>query len=173
MSLVPAREPSRTGGPHVASPVLKVMRGEPVGGREPADDNYLLMVYELLTSTHPAWHRRAACRGLPTAWFFPTRDEGDSHEWAIYRVCPTCPVRALCLHEGMTQALAGGQARKRKMFGQWGGLTARAVYRYRRALFEHYGVDDPERVTVAMIVAWPPDEWSQPSNGTEPYKGDD
>lgn len=68
-----------------------------------------------------AWQDRAACRGRPTSWFFPSRgrpdlDDDQSPSAAIVALCSACPVRAACLDYALTLRITDGY---------WGGLTAR------------------------------------------------
>lgn len=62
----------------------------------------------------PAWHARAACRGVGPELFFP--DRGDS-AWAYGQAremhCAHCPVVSECRQAGEHEA-----------FGLWGGQTA-------------------------------------------------
>jgi WhiB family transcriptional regulator, redox-sensing transcriptional regulator len=66
----------------------------------------------------PAWHRRAACRGLGPGFFFAGQGSGVTEARAI---CRTCPVRSECLEAGLNQK-----------FGVWGGTTERQRRRLRR-----------------------------------------
>lgn len=61
-----------------------------------------------------SWRSDAACRGLPTAMFFPDPDRADPDGAAEARaVCARCPVRDACAEAGA-----------REPAGIWGGLTA-------------------------------------------------
>lgn len=61
-----------------------------------------------------SWVKDAACRGLPTAMFYPSRGKTPA---AALQVCRTCPVRVRCadyalrIHQGMMD------------YGVWGGTT--------------------------------------------------
>lgn len=72
-----------------------------------------------------SWYHLAACRGTPTALFFP--DPGRPDMAAVVEVkavCAHCPVRERCLAVGL-----------REEHGIWGGLTVgerRAVRRTQR-----------------------------------------
>ncbi len=57
----------------------------------------------------PDWVRHAACRGLPTAWFFPEQG-GDTI--GPRRICAGCPVRTECAEAGESEA-----------YGVWGGRS--------------------------------------------------
>jgi len=65
------------------------------------------------------WYALAACRGLPTAMFFPL---SDAQAGKALAVCAHCPVRAACAEH----AIDAGEE-----YGIWGGRTeterARAV----------------------------------------------
>lgn len=61
----------------------------------------------------PAWRQKAACRGKPTAWFFP--EVGDSTEKAKI-ICAGCTVAV----ERHAQAVEGSE------HGIWAGTPARA-----------------------------------------------
>lgn len=67
----------------------------------------------------PAWHARAACRGMDPDAFFPARGESVS---AALDVCAGCPVRAECFDFAMAQ--------ESSLHGVWAGTTGRR----RRAL---------------------------------------
>ncbi len=66
-----------------------------------------------LLPPRPAWMARAACRGWPTAMFFPTRGEtpGPARE-----VCDACPVRVECGDYALSDP---------DVDGLWAGMTAR------------------------------------------------
>jgi WhiB family transcriptional regulator, redox-sensing transcriptional regulator len=59
-----------------------------------------------------AWMAEAACRGMPTAIFYPAPDASAD---AARAVCARCPVRAECAQHA---------AENREMHGVWGGRTA-------------------------------------------------
>lgn len=59
------------------------------------------------------WRDRAACQGLPTALFFPTKGHNPT---AAKRICAACPVRQPCLD----YALA---TRDIHLTGVWGATT--------------------------------------------------
>ena len=81
----------------------------------------------------PAWHARAACTGLPLAWFFA---EGDDPATRAQDVCSRCPVRRECLDYALAHGIK---------FGVWGGLAPKQ----RRAL----GSRDRRRRVEAAFVA--------------------
>ena len=60
----------------------------------------------------PGWHRRAACRGLGPARFFPspTTRNPTAAVWRARQVCDGCEVQSEC-------AMAG----ERERAGIWGG----------------------------------------------------
>lgn len=60
-----------------------------------------------------AWVRRAACRGMDPAIFFPLTDEEAEQALAV---CRGCSVRQECLE----YALAA-----KERYGVWGGTTER------------------------------------------------
>jgi WhiB family redox-sensing transcriptional regulator len=62
----------------------------------------------------PAWHAKAACRGMGTDAFFPSRGEVLKVR-AARAVCEGCAVRQECLDA----ALANGD------LGIWGGTSER------------------------------------------------
>ncbi|MDA8312839.1 MAG: WhiB family transcriptional regulator [Actinomycetota bacterium] len=55
-----------------------------------------------------SWQTRAACRGMPTAIFFPH----DGNYRAAAKVCARCEVRAACAAAGTNEP-----------DGMWGGIT--------------------------------------------------
>ena len=60
-----------------------------------------------------AWQQRAACRGKPVGWWFPTK--GESHD-AARSLCAGCPVRAECLEYGLKEqhGIFGGLCPKQR-----------------------------------------------------------
>lgn len=71
----------------------------------------------------PTWHARAACRGVGTDIFFPTRD-APSQAWRAY--CARCPVADQCLEQALDDPHTAGN---------WAGTTERQ----RNALRRHQG----------------------------------
>lgn len=63
--------------------------------------------------SRPAWHRRAACRGMGTDAFFPNRGESSA---AAVAVCEGCEVRSECLDAALERA---------DTHGVWAGTSAR------------------------------------------------
>jgi Transcription factor WhiB len=64
------------------------------------------------------WLELAACRGKPTAWWFP--DQYDRFGTAVAQaVCRSCPVRGECLAEALDVERLGVGVE-----GVYGGLTA-------------------------------------------------
>ena len=78
----------------------------------------------------PAWFDDAACRGLDTNLFFPTRG-GSSTQAKM--VCQTCPVSGDC------ESFAAGER-----FGVWGGLSEKQRQRARKG--------QPARTALKPIV---------------------
>jgi WhiB family transcriptional regulator, redox-sensing transcriptional regulator len=68
----------------------------------------------------PAWHAKAACRGVGGDMFFP--DSSDDPRKAI-AICAGCPVKSECL----SYALADPSLK-----GVWGGTSGRERSRLRR-----------------------------------------
>jgi WhiB family redox-sensing transcriptional regulator len=66
----------------------------------------------------PAWHARAACRGVGTEVFFPPERKGPNRETqaayqaAAEQYCARCPVTVECLEAGQGEGhgLWGGQS---------------------------------------------------------------
>jgi len=74
----------------------------------------------LTTNDAHEWRRRAACRDLDTAVFFPeTADQVATAK----AVCASCPVREACLDFAVIT---------RQDDGVWGGLDENARRRVRR-----------------------------------------
>jgi WhiB family redox-sensing transcriptional regulator len=70
------------------------------------------------------WREQAACRGMPTAWWFP--EDGQPADPAARRICLGCPVRMACLTEAIERS---------EPDGVWGGLgpgERRRFARWRR-----------------------------------------
>ena len=69
----------------------------------------------------PAWHRRAACRGLGPALFFPSR---GGNGVAAQDLCRTCPVSEECLSFALADE---------SLQGTWGGTSEPKRQMMRRA----------------------------------------
>ena len=87
---------------------------------DPADRPDLAELLGVLVPARPAWQSLAACRGMPTSWWFP---KGDKVEPIVRATCAACPVAIECGR----QALAVGEV------GVWGGATERERRAGRRA----------------------------------------
>lgn len=71
-----------------------------------------------LFAARPGWMAEAACRGMDTSMWYPSR--GDSHSGTTAEarsICGRCPVREDCLHHAISTP--------REHFGIWGGLSER------------------------------------------------
>ena len=68
-----------------------------------------------------AWMDDAACKGLPSEWFFPPPGRPTGPPEGL-RMCGHCPVRAACLDYAQTHLLEG----------VWGGTTTHTRKRMRR-----------------------------------------
>ena len=75
------------------------------------------------------WRDRAACRAVPTEWFFPVGRTADSVEQteAAKAVCRFCPVREFCL---------GFALETNQEVGIWGDATEDERQGLRRAWLE-------------------------------------
>ena len=85
----------------------------------------------------PTWIRRAACRALPTAWWYPTKTEAAAIPLAV-GTCRTCPVRLECLLAALEaneeNGIHGGAGEGRRR-----ALRARAASgRFDEALAAHW-----------------------------------
>jgi len=81
---------------------------------------------ELIDSLRPAWHARAACRGM-TDVMFPVGDVGHPPDIAAATaVCDRCPVRRECETAGRseTHGVWGGRRQRRN---EWRGPIQRGV----------------------------------------------
>ena len=87
---------------------------------DPAAVPDLAELLEVLVPARPAWQSSAACRGMPTSWWFP---KGDKVEPIVRATCAACPVAGECER----QALAVGEQ------GVWAGMTERERRSGRRA----------------------------------------
>jgi len=68
----------------------------------------------VMTERDDSWRHLAACRGMPTALFFPEPGRADPAAVTEAKsVCARCPVRERCLAAAMADE-----------HGIWGGLTA-------------------------------------------------
>jgi WhiB family redox-sensing transcriptional regulator len=62
-----------------------------------------------------SWRERAACRGLPPAFFYPAPGPAGRADLAAARaICARCPVASACLAEAIDAA---------ERLGIWGGCT--------------------------------------------------
>jgi WhiB family transcriptional regulator, redox-sensing transcriptional regulator len=72
-----------------------------------------------LIPARPAWMARAACRGMDSATFFPSRGEPTAE---AREVCAGCPVAGPCLAyavaEGLEGVWAGTSKRERRAMGR-------------------------------------------------------
>jgi hypothetical protein len=76
-----------------------------------------------LNVTKPGWLQAAACRGLPTAWWYPDRSEARLHTYEVAKtLCAGCCVRHQCLDEAIAEEAARDL---NYVYGLRGGLTAR------------------------------------------------
>ena len=82
----------------------------------------------------PGWRAKAACRGKPTEWWYPSRGAygggngiryGSDDTLEALAICEGCPVRSDCLHEALLVGEAG-------QFGIWGGVSERQRRRIRK-----------------------------------------
>lgn len=81
---------------------------------------------ELIDTLRPAWHARAACRGMKEV-MFPVGDVGHPPDLATaMAVCARCPVRSECETAGRdeTHGVWGGRRQRRN---EWRGPTQRGV----------------------------------------------
>ena len=63
------------------------------------------------------WRLEAACRGMPTGWWFPERPPTGpmiANMRKAKAICATCPVQVECLDDGRDE-----------LYGIWGGLVTR------------------------------------------------
>ncbi len=65
----------------------------------------------------------AACRSVPTRFFFPERDSDPRTASFVARYCDNCPVRVECLNWALAH---------REIYGIWGGKTETERRRMRR-----------------------------------------
>lgn len=79
----------------------------------------------------PAWWMEfAACKGEPTATFFPSRGDMDGIRRAK-SICAGCPVQIDCLHYGVVFGVR---------YGVWGSTTEYERRQLRRQLREELGL---------------------------------
>jgi WhiB family redox-sensing transcriptional regulator len=63
------------------------------------------------------WRNQAACRGMPTGWWFPERPPTGpmiANMRKAKAICAACPVQVECLDDGRDE-----------LYGIWGGLVTR------------------------------------------------
>lgn len=75
-------------------------------------DDPFAMLADAIAARDAEWRQRAACRGLPTAWFYPEQGESYSNARQAKEVCRQCAVRDECWAAGRTEA-----------FGIWAGVS--------------------------------------------------
>lgn len=90
--------------------------------------NGVELLEELLE--RPAWHARAACRGMGTEIFFPT-DQVTLVR--ANRVCEGCPVRAECAEFALAHP---------SLKGIWAGMSERGRARTRKDALDAHGLED-------------------------------
>ena len=78
------------------------------------------------------WWERAACLGLDTSLFFPSRGESTAEAEAV---CGSCEVRDDCLWFAL-----GDNGRRAEKFGIWGGSSERQRRRLRHEARASAGV---------------------------------
>jgi len=70
-----------------------------------------------------SWHQYGACRGKPTAWWFPPRGSfEETTTQSALALCDICPVRQQCLAWGLAH----------EWIGIWGGTSERERKKLRR-----------------------------------------
>ena len=87
-------------------------------------DDPFAMLADALQARDAPWRHRAACRGLPTAWFFPDKDAEEIDRRAA-AACASCPVRNECWADG-----------KHEDYGVWAGEPVK-VRKQRRPIPQH------------------------------------
>jgi len=90
--------------------------GDPCDVIVAADIGPGLLLARRIDAARPPWMRRAACRGMPTATFFPSRGESSVEARAI---CAECPVVDDCRQwalghddHGIAAGMSGRQRRR-------------------------------------------------------------
>lgn len=78
------------------------------------------------------WRERAACRGFPTALFFPAEhddDQSDGDEWIAKQICASCPVKAPCQAEQVAEpyGVRGDMTAEERGYGRRGRLGKGAI----------------------------------------------
>ena len=80
-------------------------------------------VYHGLKYAEHGWMKDAACKGLPTEWFFIDRAGSAADLEIVRRVCDRCPVREQCLEYAVRNGI---------VHGFWGGLSVKARRKHAR-----------------------------------------
>jgi WhiB family redox-sensing transcriptional regulator len=63
------------------------------------------------------WRLEAACRGMPTGWWYPERPPTGqmiANMRKAKAICASCPVRLPCMEDGRDE-----------LYGIWGGVVPR------------------------------------------------
>lgn len=59
-----------------------------------------------------SWYHLAVCNGMETNWFYDDYEDDEVFAAVMDSICLSCPVRAICLREGI----------ENKEYGLWGGV---------------------------------------------------
>lgn len=64
------------------------------------------------TDVEREWYHVGICRGMKTNWFYDDYESDSLFAEVMDTICMSCPVRALCLREGI----------ENQEYGLWGGV---------------------------------------------------
>lgn len=62
------------------------------------------------------WYHLAVCQGMKTNWFYEDYESDPLFAGVMDNICLSCPVRSLCLRQGMEEG----------EYGLWGGVYLNA-----------------------------------------------
>jgi hypothetical protein len=87
-----------------------------------------IMLAEVVRARDEHWRQDAACRGLPTGWFYP--EVGNSADPRALAACAACTVRDECWADGVNE-----------QYGVWAGVTRKDRKRPPGPLPINHGTD--------------------------------
>lgn len=97
-----------------------------------------------------AWDKYAACRGMDTNLFYPTRAQSTSDNNATKEICHGCPVRWACLAHAVIFW---------EKIGIWGGFTEIERREVRRDLQRAAREGSVDKRDEAAVIIWLRERW--------------
>lgn len=97
------------------------------------------------------WDKYAACRGMDTNLFYPTRSQSTADNNATKAICQGCSVRWACLAHAVVYW---------EKIGIWGGFTEIERREVRRDLQRSARAGLVNKKDEAEVIVWLRDRWS-------------